>query len=386
MSQRDIHPVERISGTAHMRYSFRPRRSETCVSPDPATNPDDRLPEESPRRKSTKRNITDCQKRDTTFRGRLGYACLNTLLRSKKPAAEATFCSRTCRIESIKKKGVEWVKDLGRKNVEDMLEIIEWNELNVSQMIVIDVLMYSSPQHIPRPACFLLLRMKLYGYSLAYCATLLAEVGALAEKYGHRLTVHPGQYTQLGSPREAVVRSSIRDLEYHCEMLDLMGVGPDGVIVIHGGGVYGDKEATLARIKETIRNVRDRLVLENDENWKFHWCLIIITDMLNPSPGLPPVRIMEEANEIFRRRGIKPKQHYRNGAVGIMERRAHSDRCQILPQGLPEDMDLMIEAKDKEQAVLQLYRTYDLYPVNHESLRPPKDKEVEEIIQDDIDT
>lgn len=156
-----------------MRYSFRPRRNETCVSPDPATNPDDRLPEESPRRKSTKRNITDCQvgeytrrqkqkqasipsswdipdveKRDTTFRGRLGYACLNTLLRSKKPAAEATFCSRTCRIESIKKKGVEWVKDLGRKNVEDMLEIIEWNERNVSQMIVIDVLMYNSAQHI----------------------------------------------------------------------------------------------------------------------------------------------------------------------------------------------------------------------------------------------
>lgn len=117
-----------------------------------------------------------------------------------------------------------------------------------------------------------------YGYSLAYCATLLAEVGALAEKYGHRLTAHPGQYTQLGSPREAVVRSSIRDLEYHCEMLDLMGVGPDGVIVIHGGGVYGDKEATLARIKETIRvalpkNVRDRLVLENDEVRRFSFAV-----------------------------------------------------------------------------------------------------------------
>lgn len=58
------------------------------------------------------------------------------------------FACHVSSIESIKKKGVEWVKDLGRKNVEDMLEIIEWNERNVSQMIVIDVLMYSSPQHI----------------------------------------------------------------------------------------------------------------------------------------------------------------------------------------------------------------------------------------------
>ncbi|KAI6166086.1 UV-endonuclease UvdE-domain-containing protein [Pisolithus thermaeus] len=400
-----------------MRYSLRPRHNETYVSPDPATNPDDRLTEKgSPRRKSTKRSITDCQvdeyvptgrqkkkrestpaswdildveKKDTAFRGRLGYACLNTLLRSKKPAAEAIFCSRTCRIESIKKKGVDWVKDLGQKNAEDMLKIIEWNERNHIRFMRISSGMFPFASH------------ETYGYSLAYCAALLSEVGTLAEKYGHRLTVHPGQYTQLGSPREAVLRSSIRDLEYHCEMLDLMGVGPDGVIVIHGGGVYGDKEATLARIKETIRvdlpkNVRDRLVLENDELCYTAAELLPICkelevplvfdyhhDMLNPSPGLPPARIMEEANEIFRRRGIKPKQHYsepREGAVGIMERRAHSDRCQILPQGVPEDMDLMIEAKDKEQAVLQLYRTYDLHPVNYESLRPPKDKELEESI------
>lgn len=38
------------------------------------------------------------------------------------------------------------------------------------------------------------------------------------------------------------------------------------------------------------------------------------------------------------------------------ERRAHSDRCQRLPDALPDDVDLMIEAKDKEQAVFHLYR------------------------------
>jgi UV DNA damage endonuclease len=39
-----------------------------------------------------------------------------------------------------------------------------------------------------------------------------------------------------------------------------------------------------------------------------------------------------------------------------MERRAHADRCQNLPPDLPVDCDLMIEAKDKEQAVFELYR------------------------------
>lgn len=53
----------------------------------------------------------------------------------------------------------------------------------------------------------------IHGYSLDYCAEELKAAGDLAKKYGHRLTMHPGQYTQLGSPKEDVVKASIRDLE-----------------------------------------------------------------------------------------------------------------------------------------------------------------------------
>ena len=57
---------------------------------------------------------------------------------------------------------------------------------------------------------------------------------------------------------------------YHNEMLEGMGIGVDGVCIVHGGGVYGDKQSTLERIKVTIEQklpkaVRERLVLENDE-------------------------------------------------------------------------------------------------------------------------
>lgn len=53
-----------------------------------------------------------------------------------------------------------------------------------------------------------------------------------------------------------------------------------------------------------------------------------------------------------------------------MERRAHADRCARLPdelelEGIGIDVDLMIEAKDKEQAVLQLYRIYGLEEVKY---------------------
>jgi UV DNA damage endonuclease len=74
---------------------------------------------------------------------------------------------------------------------------------------------------------------RIYGYSLDFCAPLLARAGALARKYSHRLTTHPGQYTQLGSPKPAVVEAAVRELEYHSQMLDLMGMGPDSVMIIH---------------------------------------------------------------------------------------------------------------------------------------------------------
>ncbi|KAG1752826.1 UV-endonuclease UvdE-domain-containing protein [Suillus lakei] len=316
--------------------------------------------------------IPEVERKETSFRGRLGYACLNTVLRNRKPADEAIFCSRTCRIDTIKKNGIEWVKDLGRRNVEDMLKIIEWNNENNIHFMRLSSEMFPFASH------------ELYGYSLEYCAPTLAKVGALANKYGHRLTVHPGQFTQLGSPRDSVVKASIRELEYHAQMLNLMGIGPDGVMIIHGGGVYGDKEAALSRIRKTVeedlpKDVRDRLVLENDELCYNAADLLPICeeldiplvfdyhhDVLNPSPGLSPSEIIARTNVIFARRGIKPKQHLsepREGAVTVMERRAHADRCQRLPEALPDDMDLMIEAKDKEQAVLHLYRIYNLQPV-----------------------
>ncbi|KAJ7049655.1 UV-endonuclease UvdE-domain-containing protein [Mycena amicta] len=330
--------------------------------------------------------IVDVVHKQTTFKGRLGYACLNTILRNQKPAKTAVYCSRTCRLDSIKTNGVEWLKDIGRRNVEDLLTMIQWNEDNNISFMRMSSEMFPFASH------------GTHGYSLEYCAPLLARVGELANKLGHRLTAHPGQYTQLGSPKPEVVQASVRELVYHCEMMDRMKLGVDSVFILHGGGTYGDKNAALERVKKTITevlpaNVRARLVLENDELCYSAEDLLPLCeeldvplvfdyhhDSLFPS-SIPHSEIFSRANAIFIRRGIKPKQHLsepRPGAVTIQERRAHADRCESLPADLPDDMDLMIEAKDKEQAVFQLYRIYGLQPVKPENLRPPADNQTTE--------
>lgn len=322
--------------------------------------------------------IPDVEKKTTTFRGRLGYACLNTVLRAQKPAV---FSGRTCRIDTIQKSGMDHVKELGRQNVKDLLTMIEWNEKNNIRFMRMSSDMFPFASHAT------------YGYDLSYCDAELKAVGELAKKYGHRLTSHPGQFTQIASPKENVVEASIKELEYHAEMMDRMGLDQDAVMIIHMGGVYGDKATTLARFKDNYEKklsdaVKRRLVLENDEICYNVDDLLKVCpqlnipiifdyhhDSINPSRR-PASELIPIINQTWQARGIKPKQHLsqaREGAVTAMELRAHADRCTELPRDLPDDMDLMIEAKDKEQAVFELYRIYDLHPVIWENLRPPSE-------------
>lgn len=112
-----------------------------------------------------------------------------------------------------------------------------------------------------------------YGYSLEFASEPLAEAGRFAMEHGHRLTTHPWIYTQLGSPREEVVQSSIRELEYHSELLKGLGMkgqaDRDAVILLHMGGSFEGKTETLERFRKNYvslsQDIKARLVLGNDD-------------------------------------------------------------------------------------------------------------------------
>ncbi|KAE8226079.1 hypothetical protein CF319_g1272 [Tilletia indica] len=303
------------------------------------------------------------------FQGRLGYACLNTILRAQKPSI---FSSRTTRLKSIEEKGLDFVRELALANVRDIIPMIEWNEAHGIRFMRLSSEMFPFATH------------PVNGYDfVAFAKDELAKAGELARKYGHRLTMHPGQFCQLGTPKKDVLEASIRELDMHAQILDALGMDQDSVMILHGGGVYGEREETVARIKNTIQtrlkgSTRSRLVLENDElsysvdellpickELKVPLVLDFHHDMLRPS-SRSPAELMPEILEIWKERGIRPKFHLsepRPGAKAMRERRAHSDRCTHIPAELPANADLMIEAKDKEQAVFELFRIYDLVDV-----------------------
>ncbi|KAJ5497505.1 Major facilitator superfamily domain general substrate transporter [Penicillium fimorum] len=337
------------------------------------------------------------------WKGRLGYACLNTYLRYSTPSV---FCSRTCRIASILEnrhplqdpdqpahaiknrpdrnqpsdvaRGQTFVEGLALANVRDLAKIIRWNDRYGIKFMRLSSEMFPFASH------------KEYGYKLApFASEALADVGRVVAELGHRVSVHPGQFTQFGSPRQEVVENSTRDLEYHSEMLQLLKLPPqqdrDAVMILHMGGVFGDKAATLDRFRENYatlsQDIKNRLVLENDDvSWSVHDLLPICEEL-----NIPLVldyhhhNIIFDANKVregtediiplyerisatWSRKNITQKMHYSEqtaAAITPRQRRKHSDRVTTLPPCAPT-MDLMIEAKDKEQAVFALMRNFKL--------------------------
>ncbi len=95
------------------------------------------------------------------------------------------------------------------------------------------------------------------------------QLGSFIKDAGIRISMHPDQFTVLNSPDPAIVERSIRELRYHAEVLDLLGLDTTAKIQIHAGGVYGDKPAAIERLSSACgkldKAIAARLVIENDD-------------------------------------------------------------------------------------------------------------------------
>lgn len=301
---------------------------------------------------------------------RFGYACLNTKLRDQNPPV---FTSRTVRLTTFKTKGLSYIKSLAMQNLQDLLTILKWNKKNNIFLMRVSSEIFPFASHPD------------HKYSINFASNLLAEIGKYARDNGMRLTCHPGQYDILASPNKNVVRNTALDLNHHCDILDKMHMDKDSVIVIHGGGVYGDKPSALARFaknfKKLPKKTRDRIVLENcEKNYTIEDLLPVCEklkiplvidfhhDSINTSSKSADY-YFKRVFAIWKERGIKPKVHVSNSCNGITKncsataRAKHSDYITVLHKPLLKikfDIDVMLEAKMKEVALLRLRKIYKM--------------------------
>jgi UV DNA damage endonuclease len=226
------------------------------------------------------------------------------------------------------------------------------------------------------------------------CAERLAEIGALARRLGIRLSTHPGQYTVLNSEDGRIQALAVDELEVQAELLDGMGLGPEAVVVLHVGGAAGGVDAALDRFVRGFELLSDaaraRLVVENDDRTFGLGDVLALSERI----GRPvvwdvlhhhchdPQRIPDR--EALRLAvatwpdGVRAKMHFSSPRTAVEERkrrvgrrverslvlpplRAHADMVDPIAfeqfacetaRGV--DVDVMLEAKGKDLALLRL--------------------------------
>ncbi len=92
------------------------------------------------------------------------------------------------------------------------------------------------------------------------------RAGAAVARHALRVSFHPDQFVVLGSARDEVVQSSVRELEYQAQVAEWIGAEQ---LTVHGGGAQGGKPAAIERLARGIDRLsaraRAKLVLENDD-------------------------------------------------------------------------------------------------------------------------
>lgn len=184
----------------------------------------------------------------------VGYCCINITLNKQKITTGRGMIQRT-----FKARGLQYASELALLNAKDLVKIIEWNYEH-------DVDVFRMGSGIfPWGTEYDLRDLPDYDE----ISNTLALAGDIAKFRGQRITAHPDHFVKLGSNKEHVVENSIKDLELHSTVFDLMGLeaSPYNALNIHVG-MNRSAETTQRWINNYFRlspNCRARLVVENDD-------------------------------------------------------------------------------------------------------------------------
>jgi len=291
---------------------------------------------------------------------KLGYACINLSL-GKKITTNRSMIKKT-----LNQRGLDYVSELALANATDIIKILEWNKSKGIYLFRLSSAIIPWGDHID------LTTLKDYDA----IKSELKKAGDYAKQNGMRITSHPGPFVVLTSPKETVVNNAIADLELHAKIFDMMGLSktPYNAINIHCNGVYGDKATAMdrfiANFKRCSKSVRNRLTIENDDKATMY----SVKDLMyiHNRTGIPIV--FDYHHHQFCTGGLSEEKalklaattwpdditqltHYSESKAlhennNKIKPQAHADYINQLPNTYGTIIDIEVEAKAKELAIL----------------------------------
>lgn len=284
---------------------------------------------------------------------RAGYACLNLSL-------ENSF--KTFRLKTVEDKDEEKITQVMWHNMRLFKEIILDNIQN-------NIYVYRLSSDLI-PFCTHPYMKALYKEKVEQndeMQSIYDLIETLRKKYNLRISIHPSQFNVLSSPKADVVARSIEEVQTQASWIKRVG-GQN--VVLHMGGIYGDKESAVKRLESNLQYVDCKLLsIENDdksyhtldvvtlcEKYGLKWVYDFHHDRCHPSPnGTDEVRRLIKA--------YPPDKYHLSTGMPQINSRPHADyissrdykafvtfleSCEI------KEADVIFEAKKKNLAIHEI--------------------------------
>lgn len=215
------------------------------------------------------------------------------------------------------------------------------------------------------------------------------KIGKLINDNNIRVDTHPDQYAVLNSMDSKIVKNTVEILEYHYKIMDAIGI-KDKIIILHVGSSACGKKASITRFINNFNklpnHIKKCIAVENDDkvyNMKdvLELCHKINVPMVLDYHHFICNNEKEDINDYLKEiidtwDGKLPKMHFSSPKSKLKkEFRSHSDyinkECFIkfinILKKQDKDIDIMLEAKAKDDAVSRLVRCLK-YETNYKFL------------------
>lgn len=184
-----------------------------------------------------------------------------------------------------------------------------------------------------------------------------------------RISAHPSEYISLTSKEDRVIENSILDLENHAMIFDLLGLPEDyrSPLNIHcrqDGDMEKISSRFMLNFAKLSKSVRNRLVLENNDNAKGVWSIQGLYNIFFSRYGLPVTfdnlhhRMLsggldeKEAFELaYSTWPTTPLFHFSEGIDGT---RKHADYAVGTPNSYGKQVYFDVELKAKDWAIYKI--------------------------------
>ena len=217
--------------------------------------------------------------------------------------------------------------------------------------------------------------------SFDYIAPLKDEykkISKLINDNNIRVDTHPDQYAVLNSMDSKIVKNTVEILEYHYKIMDALGI-KDKIIILHVGSSACGKKASITRFINNFNKLSDYIkkciAVENDDK------IYNIKDVLKLCHKIKVPMVLDYHHFICNNEGENLKDYLNdiietwNGRLVKMhfsspksklkkEFRSHNDYINSddfinfinLIKTQDKDIDIMLEAKAKDDAISRLVR------------------------------